>query len=176
MALQGVRDYLRTANTWTNKQCGIQEDGIPPPTTGGFYVALDEGGVNDKSGISYYLGEYFDLNIYVWNRIGRVPADYQGEMLLRDDLYLAGIQTLEDLERNIIKDLHKNWAVPAAINAQFGLPDGTKGDKFLKPLEYNGRSSSDTLTLPGQQQAAFKGRALRFRGLQRNQKRASIGV
>jgi hypothetical protein len=159
------------------KQCGIQPEGVPPPTAGEFYVALDEGNVSGTDSRNYYLGEFFDLDIYCLRRVGRFPKDYKGQMLQRDDTYLASIETLEKIERKIVVALHQSFTCMNFINSHFALPDQVKGDKFILPLVYAGRSGSTEKTVPELEGVVFYGRALRFRGLRRNQRKelGSIG-
>lgn len=176
MALQGVRDYLRQKCDWNAKQCGVQEGGIPPPTAGEFYIAVDESNVTGTDPRNYYASEEFEISVYVLRRVGRYPKDFQGKMLLSDDTYLATIDTLEKLERKVYVTLDQKWGLPTYINSFFGLPHQIKGDKFLKPLNYLGRGRTTGVAIPeGGEQEVFDGREMRFRGLKRNQHIGSEG-
>lgn len=169
MALEGTRNFLRLECNWDATKCGIQPDGTPEPTAGEFYVALDEGSVSGEGSRNYYLGEHFDIDIWCMRRVGRFPKDFRGQMLQRDDTYLASIETLEKIERKIIVALHQNFTLVNFINQHFALPDQVKGDKFILPLVYQGRSGSADRAVPELEGVVFYGRALRFRGLRRNQ-------
>lgn len=176
MALLGTRDYLRTALTWTKDNIGIQHNNLPPNAARNWYVALDDGGVEGTPQGQYYLKEIFSITVGIWRRPGRLPQDVSGAIMLPDDIYVSGIETLNDLERKIIKKLHNNYALMASINTQFSLPSATVsgdvgGDVFgQEPLIYRGRTKNEVVSIPGTTDAqAWFGRRLNFRGLSRTQ-------
>lgn len=173
MALQGTRDYLRTTNTWDYKTCGIQFESKPPNIAGQWYVALDDAGVDTGPDNTDALTENFSIDVGIWRRPGGLPNDRQGELQKVDDIYLANIQSLHDLERLVISQLHNNWTMISTINTQFSL-DNTTLMPFNMPWIYRGRSKMEGVTLADGTARAFLGRRLRFRGMRRIQKRGSI--
>lgn len=182
MLLEGVRDYLRTNNdppfgfdpASGKDHCGIQIDGMPPPTARSHYLALDESTVTGTNDSNYYHGETYEISAYVCRNILDKPRDRQNIELLKDDIYLASMQTLEKMEREVIVALHQNYALTTAINTQFSLPDATLGDVFLEVLRYRGRGRTTAVTVPDSQ-AVFHRRELRFGGIKRNQRKGMAG-
>lgn len=177
MALLGTRDYLRTSLTWTLKDIGIQYNNFPPNAAKNWYVAIDDGGVEGTPAKQYYLKEIYTITVGVWRRPGRVPQDVSGNLMIPDDIYISGIETVNDLERKVIKWLHNNYLLMASINTQFSLPTatgagaGAGGDVFgQEPLIYRGRTKNEFITIPGTNDAqVWFGRRLQFRGLTRTQ-------
>ncbi len=176
--LEGVRDYLRTQNSWDKHQCQIQQNAVPtevPNVAPQWYVAIDGGPVTTSNPNNEYLGEEFALTAGVWWRIGAYAPDQRGVMELKTDIYRAGIDTLDKLERKAIKFLHHEWALLTAINTQFSLPDADLGDAFQSALSYTGRGPNEAVVLQNQEAPAFMGRRLNFKGLLRIQYVQSIG-
>lgn len=176
MVLHGVRDYLRQQYAWTAKECGVQRDAIPPGTAGNYYIAIDDTGVDGTAADNDHLRESFNLEIGVWRRSGGKPDDRLGHLKLPDDIYLANVLSLTDLERRVLVSknntggLHQNWSLWTYINSLFGLPSDTDGPGFTGALSFRGFSRlegvalADTAGVP-----AFYGRRLRFSGLERTQ-------
>lgn len=176
MALQGVRDRLRGENDWSVHQCGIQQDGVPPAIARNFYVAIDETSVSSAKETNYYLGEDFAISVYINRSVTWLPKDMQGNALLKDDPYLAGIATLDDLERRVIAKLHQKWELTNLINEAWDLPSTAHGDVFIGSLSFLGRSKTrDIAVTDVSPEMAFKQRELRFRGLKRNQYTSTAG-
>lgn len=170
MALQGVRDLLRSTNQWDEKQCGLQENGIPPAICRSFYAGIDETSVTSANESNYYLGEAFAISVHVSRNVAWIPKDYQGNALLKSDPYLQSILTMDDLERKVILSLHDNWALTNIINDHWNLPNDNLGDVFIGSLSFIGRTKTrDLIAEDGNNGTAFKSRELRFRGLKRNQ-------
>lgn len=168
--LEGTRDYLRSQNTWTYEQIGIQFQTIPPNTARQWYIGMDDAGVESAIEKNYYLTETFSIEIGIWREHASIPRDRSGEMQLATDIYIAGIKTLNALERLVIAQLHGIYAVPAAINAQFTLPSIGSGGVFRLPLAYRGRTRNEKLEVADVQDSAlWFGRRLLFRGLPRTQ-------
>jgi len=175
MALEGTRDYLRTQQSWTYKEIGIQFRNLPPAVAPQAYVALDDGGVSTQRSNDYFLRESLTITIGVWRRMSEYPKDVSGQLLIPSNIYQPLVKSLEDLERLVIDDLHTAHALTSAINTQFSLPDATLGDKYTGHLSYTGRTTNETLALPESPDVVFIGRRLRFQGLTRLQPVSGIG-
>jgi hypothetical protein len=176
MILEGVRDFLQKENGWDKHRCGIQQGGLPPAVTRGFYVALDDAGVETSPPENHYLKEIYTIEVAVWRETAPISADLSGIAQLKSDQYIKGAATLHDIERKVIRSIHHNQALRNAINGQFVLP-GSDGDLFLLPLIYTGRGRNElqgVFAQNQQQSAQWLGRRLRFRGATRNQKIGSI--
>jgi hypothetical protein len=185
MALEGTRDFLlgHNAAPWHAmaaddriKFCGIQDGGVPPPMSPAFYVALDDAGVDSGPENNDYLKEILKITVSVWREAGRMPKDYRGKMFTKDDLYLAQIYTISDLERLVLGALHRSFPCRVAINAQFRLPALQRGEaSFDGCWIYRGRTRAEVaVDGEGQSARAIVGMRLQFRGLHRNQAVGSI--
>lgn len=171
MALEGVRDWLRDKNGWTNQECGVMFRCVPPNRAGQKFIAIDDGGVETGPANTYGLTEIYNIEIGIWRRPGHLPKDMLGQAMLPEDLYLPEISTLNDLERRVIFWLHFKKELPPYLNAKYGLPDEGRGDIFQEMLTYRGRTKVETAQPDeGQPGLVFIGRKLRFRGLKRIQK------
>ena len=178
MVLEATRDYLRTQNSWNKHQCQIQQDAVPtevPNVAPQFYIALDGAPVSTGNPNNEHLSELFNIKIGIWWRVGAYAPDQRGAMELPTDIYRAGILTLTQLERKVLKFTHHEWALLTFINTKFGLPDVDLGDAFQSPLSYLGRGPDEAVVLPNQASAAFIGRRLNFSGFLRVQYVESIG-
>lgn len=171
MALEGVRDWLRSKNDWSNIECGVHYQTVPPNRAGQKFIGIDDGGVETGPANTHALTEIYMIDIGIWRRPGHLPKDMLGNVMLPEDLYLPEISTLNDLERRVVFWLHQRWDLLNYINGKYGLPDEGRGDNFTGQLVYSGRSKVETAS-PDQQQPGivFLGRKLRFRGLRRVQK------
>lgn len=168
--LQEVRDHLRTALSLGADQCGIQIGGTPPEAAGNFYVAVDELGV--ESTAQQHLQENYQVEISLWRRLGQTPSDRSGEALLRDDPYLSGAQSLDDLERSVIKNLHANYTdITTAANTAIGAGANPNGDVFQLALYYAGRKRTETWQAAGKKKnpPTWLVRRLKFVGMNRVQ-------
>jgi hypothetical protein len=171
MALEGVRDWLRDRNGWTNMECGVMFRCIPPNRAGQKFIAIDDGGVETGPDNTHALTEIYTLEVGIWRRPGHLPKDMLGQSMLPEDLYLPEISTLNDMERRVIFWLHNRWELLTYINGKYGLPDEGRGDNFIEKLSYRGRTKVETAQPDeGQPGLVFIGRKLRFRGLKRIQK------
>jgi len=168
MALEGTRDYLQSENSWTDHQCNLQQNAVPPPVAPQFYIALDDGGIENDS-VEHFLRETYTMVVGVWFRVGAYPEDARGFMQLKTDLYRATIDTLNSLERKVLQNTHHIWALVTAVNTQFSLPSAGDGDYFQSTWVYQGRSGNEITALPDQQGNAYLGRRMRFRGMRRIQ-------
>jgi len=169
VVLKQVRDHLRTSMSLDVDQCDIRADGSPPGSAAEFYVAIDEFGV--KSTARDHLSEVYEIEIAVWRRSGQYPADRRGDLTLPDDPYLAGILTLDDLERAVIKQIHANYTdITAAANTAIGAPSEGNGDVFQLALYYAGRGATEVLQHEeNKDDSAWFGRRLKFAGMNRVQ-------
>jgi hypothetical protein len=169
--LRQVRDHLRGAMPLAADQCGVQPAALPPESAGELYVAVDEVGV--QSAARAHLSETYEIEVAVWRRAGQYPADRRGDAQLRDDPHLAGILTLDDAERAVIRHLHGNYLdVTAAASAAIGAGTSGNGDVFQLALYYQGRGRTEEHPPRGRHQvAAWLGRRLRFAGMTRVQAR-----
>ena len=167
--LQQVRDHLRSAMSLGVDQCDVRPGGMPTAAAGEFYVAVDELGV--QSTAQSHLREQYEIEVSIWRRTGQYPDDRLSDVVLRDDVYLAGIQTLDDLERSVIKNLHANYTdITAAANTAIDAGAPGKGDIFQLALYYTGRSRSEVLDHnPKENPAPWLGRRLKFTGMIRVQ-------
>jgi len=167
--IEHVRDHLRSALSLAVDQCGVQIGGNPPQRPASFYVAIDE--VCVESDAKEHLREIFEIEIVVWRRLGTLPSDRRGDAHLRDDPYLATLQTLDDLEQSVILAIHANYTdITAATNTALGTGAPSGGDIFQMALFYQGRKRSELFPKRSDQaNAQWLGRRLRFRGMTRVQ-------
>lgn len=170
MALS-VRDFLRKENGWDVNRCDIQQGGTVPDIARQFYVTLDDAGVQTGPAENYYLKEILSIEVGIWVETGHIPADMSGHAQLKNDDYIKGTVTLDDMERAIIAQLHHREEPRNQINEQFGLP-GDDGDIFLLNFVYGGRPRNEIQGVFQNQNRVgqWLGRRLRFGGLTRNQK------
>ena len=136
-------------------------------------MSIDDDGVTQLAGDSdSYLKERFKLVVGIWRRISETPVDLRGKEMLRDNPYQANATTLSDLERYVIRSLHKSRFVNQRINDEIGQDTEQFGEAhFILPLNYRGRSTNEYFTPPGMdaKQGTWMGRRLRFSGLDRTQ-------
>ncbi len=167
--LQVVRDHLQTEMSLDAGECGIQPGGLPPDGAGELYVAVDELGIRSAS--RNQLHEIYEIEVAIWRRSSNYPTDRQGDVVLRDDPQLAGILTLDDLERDVISKLHANHTdIMAVANSAIGAGSPGGGDVFQQPLYFAGRGRSESLRPGGSKSpVAWIGRRLKFTGMTRVQ-------
>ena len=167
--LEQVRDHLKTMLSLAPDQIGIRLGGLPPECAKEFYLAIDE--LEVKSSARNHLKETYEIEVSVWRRMARFSQDRHGEMYLRDDPYLAGILTLDDLERAVIRNLHANYTnIMAATNTAIGAGSADNGDVFQLTLYYSGRKKTESLPA-GNRSGSPKwlGRRMKFSGMTRAQ-------
>jgi len=167
--LKIVRDSLQTALSLDKDACGVQSGGRPPNSAGELYLAVDELGV--QSTARAHLREVYELEIALWRRGGQYADDRHGDVLLADDPYLAGVRTLDALERDVIRHVHGNYSdITAAANAEIGAGGGEAGDIFQLALYYVGRGRTETIPRPAADRTIdWIGRRLKFLGMTRVQ-------
>ncbi len=176
--LQGVRDHLRQRNAWDRLHCDVQEAGYPPATATQWFVGIDETSVTAGKQENYYLGEEFEVSVFVSRNMEWMDPNKRSKSLLRENPYLAHVASMGAIERVVIQSLHMSHVLRNLINDTHNLPDTQNGDIFITPLTYMGRSTTHVMQAPEsriQQSLIYKGRELRFRGLKRNQSIASMG-
>jgi hypothetical protein len=163
--LAATEAILRTANDWDSNSCSIQPGSEPPPTAAQWYIAIDDAGVEQSARAEdYYLREQFVIEIGVWRRPGQLPHDRKKELQKNVTRYMNDMLTLEPLERKVIKALHKSQTWRNTLNSLAGFPEEGSGDQVVNPLVYQGRSKNETLVFGKENEHAFFGRRLRFRG------------
>ena len=174
LVLEGIRDFLRSENGWKKGECDIRQGGVPTETSRAFYVAIDDAGVETAGADQHYLKEIYSIEIAIWTETGSLPADMSGLAQLASDKYTIGRETLDNLERAIIGQLHQEQDPRNQINTQFNLP--AEGCIFLMPMIYSGRPRNEIIGAArrGSQIAQWLGRRLRFRGFDRIQKIGSV--
>ncbi len=171
--LTAVRNHLRTQMSLTDKQCGIEPDGLIPGVAARIYVTIDESQTTNNSTIQ--IDETTTIEIRVCRQVGRTTFDKRGDMLEKTDLYLAGMQTLDALAQDVKRFLHANQSVRVAANTLLGIPvegapfDGTEGfgDRFTTPLFY--RSQGKMTVMAGERGDEWVQRPLIFEGARRVQ-------
>jgi hypothetical protein len=151
---------------------GVEVDGIPPARAPEWYVAIDEGDIRSQR-TEDQLQEEYSVEIYVCRRPDRTPSDFQRQLSLPTDLYLASILTLEKLERQVIKSLHNNQTLRGNANSLGGFPNPNTGDIYQLPLQFDGRSKSRTEEFPDS--GIWMRRQLRFSGMLRVQDLSTAG-
>ena len=167
--LQKVRDHLRQTLPLQSDDCAVRPDGAPPPSAGEVFVAVSESGV--ASDARSHLREVFHIEVSIWRRTGQYPVDRQGELLLPDDVLLAGMLSLDRLERRVVTALHGNYQdLPAALNSELRTGSDAAGDVFQLALYYVGRGASELWPPHGKgAHPNWLGRRLRFEGAHRVQ-------
>lgn len=173
--LTTVRTHLRTQLSLGVNQCGVQMSGMPPPAAGEKYVAIDDGGTEQRSGDEPYLTERYKLVISILRRAGVYPADRQGDLLVRET---TSVQSLEELERGVIKYIHGSQSLRVTYNTALGAPDASLGEIAIMPLFYRGRGRTYIYTSPmeaGDGLHAWFRRDLNFSGMDRKQKLENLG-
>lgn len=178
VVLTTVRTQLRAvAADWGLRQNSIriEPDGHPPPWATGSYIGIDEGDIEVSPGAHEGLRERYTISVYCCRQADQVSPERLGDLLEKDDLYLASIVTLEKMERMVIQSLHGRHDLPALANSSSGLPDAGQmdGDIFQEPLYFDGRSRMTTYIQEAagghEPQSGWRLRELRFRGMLRVQ-------
>lgn len=173
--LTTIRDHLRTQLTLGVNQCGVQINGLPPAAAGEKYVAIDDGGTEQRSGDEPFLTERYKIVIAIMRRAGVYPADRQGDLLVRET---SSIQSLEELERGVIKQIHGSQSLRVTYNTALGVPDASLGEIAIMPLFYRGRGRTYIYTSPVESADQLHGwfrRDLNFSGMDRKQKLENMG-
>lgn len=120
--INGVVKHLRSKSGLglDDRMCGEQIDGQPPPNAGQLYYGVHESSwtANDTDDA---LDEYFGVNVTITLRMGNVPADRRGLVVVHD---------LRKKARECVAMLHKNYAVLDFANAEIGAAD----NGFIEPL------------------------------------------
>jgi len=161
--LKHLRDRLRGALSLAADQCAIAPTREPPSAAGPVFVGIaDCGAAAEGEG---HLAETVEIEITVWRRSGAWPRDRLGDALLPIDPYAAGLPTIEQIERAVIRAVHADRAnLVAAINADLGPGD----PPLLQPLYYQGRGVSEVVYLREEtNEDAWIARRLKFRGMLR---------
>lgn len=159
---------------------GVEDEGMPPPTAGNWYITLDDGGVTQKARPEdYYIHEELTITVAIWRRQSHIPQDKLGNQFLATDKYQPQIKTLDKLEREVVTRLHQNYGLHVAINEAIENGANDIGDKYANVFIYRGRSRNEKLTLPteiaNKSTHSFIGRRLRFSGLERFQPIPTMG-
>lgn len=170
--LEETRNHLRKRYAWENDQCRVSFLGEPVDSAGEFFIGIDEESVDPMSDtqVNDYLGEVHRIAIWIWRKSGQYGDDRRGDMLLPEDLYLAGIETLDTLTRKVIKAVHQNQDLRAAVNTRLVAPSD-KGDIVQTPLAFNGRSRTQGRSVEdgGAGDGPWMVRTVRFIGMKRVQ-------
>lgn len=166
--LTAVTEALITTLSYTETQCNIEFDEIPPASVGDFYVAVMPGGSrpgprnNTSGGI---LDEYIDIDIAVIQRAPKLPRDRSRQLLITA---LSGINARH---RQILAAFGQfNYTV---MNAATALLDNAEG--FVEPLYWAGNESKARIVsgeyFKGQSEEEFAGlvRVAHYRGARRIQ-------
>lgn len=170
LALEAVRDWLITTYThFDRRHCGVQFRCYPPLVTPTWYVAVDDAGVSAVSKDNQYmLGESLNMEVGIWRRQESVPAEKSDEFLLNAGVYRPAAQSLDKLEREVLK-LHMNFELLLGINAIIAAAPATYGECVSTPLVFKGRGPNELLSLPWDGQSpdvgTYIGRRLKFTGL-----------
>ena len=175
--LEQIAEHLHSENTWTVRQCKVQFEAVPPARAPEWFVGIDDGGMAQTAPEdSNYVREVARIQIGIWRRQGEVPRDDSGIPLKHTDPYRSDRQTLETIERKVIRALiglpQRNDLVEA-INAVIQADQDEYGECVGKPLRYLGRGKNETYIPRGHQAnediPTFIGRRLNFVGLDRIQ-------
>ncbi len=138
LLLEVVQNHLRTALGLAADQCRIAHE--PPTAAGPLFLSVAGGGVRSEA--RSVLRETYELEVGVWRRAGEYPADRRGGLLAPIDPHVAGLRTLDALERQVIAALHGNFEdIPAAANAQL---EPESEAVFQLALYYAGRGPTET--------------------------------
>lgn len=166
--LTAVLDALMTTLGYTESQCNIEFDEIPPASVGDYYVAVMPGGSrpgprnNTCGGI---LDEYVDIDIAVIQRAPRLPRDRSRQILI------TALQGINAQHRQILAAFGQfNYTVLNAANELLGNADG-----FVEALYWAGNEPKARIVsgeyFKGQVEEEFAGlvRIAHYRGARRIQ-------
>lgn len=175
LVLKVVRDHLMELYGWDHTVCGVHMQAHPPATCGQWFIALDDGGIQQvASEKEAWMKERAMFVVAVWRRCGEIPTDKSGDMLLWHPIYRDFGNSLEQLERQVLQGIAGDrYVLLSEIRTLTQCDPGKYGDCPSMPPRYLGRGPTEFLTLPDQQanreQNAFVGRRLRFSGFDRTQ-------
>lgn len=176
--LEETRDRIRVLYSFGKDQCDITIGGRPRDSCGELFIGVDEAGVDPlgDSQKNHFAGEEHRISIGIWRRAGQYGEDRSGHALLSDDPYLAGIQTLDDIERKVYVAIHMNQELRQAVNVRLSVPS-TKGDSVTTPLAYGGRTKtqSENVNDGGSGSGPWFFRIMRFTGMKRVQSLQIMG-
>lgn len=171
LLLQAVRDELRAGMTFQadpKQFVGIQPGGRPPAWMSDFYIAVDEANIaaSDRT----HLKEIYTIAVTITVHVRGVRSDQTG-----DQIYIENLNSLENLERAVIRLIHASQSVRARALTLGQIPNTSRGDIFQLPLYYEGRGATAAFDAaewlgsvePGTRQLMV--RVLRFSGATRVQ-------
>jgi hypothetical protein len=142
--LIAVRNQLRTACSFSNSECDVQNDPMPYPTAGRrvitVYPGECRGGPHSDQGIHEWIG----INVGITLRLSGTPND-----AITSEIFLKTLTGIEALSRKVMVAVHRNYAVMAAANAIIATANDVTADpdhvppivafttdKFITALEW----------------------------------------
>ena len=176
--LEAIRDQIRTDISLDDDQCRVMPNGEPVAATmGQIFVGVDESS-QPETGNADFLREEHIVSVYCWRRAEEFPDDMKQSLLLNADPHNLTKESIATLARKVIKAIHKNETLRAAINTTLGVPNASVGDKILTPAILTGTVKTAPKVIndgDGGDPAMWFGRQLTFGGFLRVQSNDVIG-
>lgn len=146
--LYAVQDAIIAAGmNYGTAECGIEEDGRPPPRAGNVFVAVHGGRVHPGDANDRNLYELYDFSVTLTMRV-TVPLDRVGDQLMARNIvrvplgYRQGFNAKVDQLRAL---LHMNWKMvvlqgqtPNSANDNLAAWSTGTVYGFVKPARYQG--------------------------------------
>lgn len=134
--LDAVEDAVRTAGDYTEAQCGVQPDGMPPPSAGQMYAAIHGGAWDSADQEAHRLDEYLGVAVTLSMRTAFTPRDRVGREAVRKAK--KGLYARAEVIRAA---LHMSYTVILAANTAMDATYTDAGravDGFVEPLKFSG--------------------------------------
>lgn len=135
--LDAVESRIRSACSYSSAECGVQADGMPPPSAGQVYVSVHAGGWDNADLDASCLDESLSVFVTVTMRLAHFPRDRQAAEGVRKAA--TGLYARAEAIRAA---LHMSYEVIAAANLAAGAIELTSGagaqsvNGFIEPLKF----------------------------------------
>jgi len=159
--LQVVRRALIERYHWPSQSCRLTYDAQPGDCNLPWCVCLADAGSAGSPIDGHFLREEVKLEIGVWRNISHLPEDRTGDALLASDPYDPAAKQVVQIETDVKRQLHFNYALIEQINGACRCAE----TNFTHPFVYQGTSPYRVLPegrSPKTRQ--WLGRVLKFNG------------
>jgi hypothetical protein len=153
-----------------NLHVGIEPEGFPPGVAPKWYICIDELSTERiAANPEYQLEEEYSIAVWCCRQAGEFSGDRRGQMLVRTDIYRTNLETLETLERQVLRYIHLRDELRIAANILGGFGQSGGGDIYQTTFQYTGRGKSLEVVQREDSNMLWNRRQLTFRGMKRIQ-------